>query len=297
MSNYSTARPAGRTETAAGWHPDPYGRHQFRYWDGTVWTYEVSDAGVHSQDPPGWRPEPTAGQPPERDHAPEPRRSASPEGGVLGFWTSLPGLLTALAAVITAAGGILISTRDSGGGTPPVVVAAEELGVDETLAEETPEDTPGYSDYTQVSDDTGTIVVEIPVEWSDVNGAPYALDDVTEIPDVAASTDLAGFAETYAVPGVEVAATDISVIDVPTAMTLMAPAECTSLGSEAYDDPAFEGEIEFFTDCAGTGTVYMLLAASYKPEPERIALVQAQLTTERDFDAVAQVLDTFNFTS
>jgi serine protease Do len=95
---------------------------------------------------------------------------------------------------------------------------------------------------------------------------------------------------------VEVSATDIGVIDVPAAMTELAPAECTSAGSEAYDDPVFEGEIEFFTDCAGTGTIYVLLAATYKPEPERIALVQAQITADRDFDAIVRVLDTFNFT-
>ncbi|NNE73702.1 MAG: DUF2510 domain-containing protein [Acidimicrobiales bacterium] len=27
--------------TAANWHPDPYGRHQLRYWDGTTWTRQV----------------------------------------------------------------------------------------------------------------------------------------------------------------------------------------------------------------------------------------------------------------
>jgi hypothetical protein len=35
----------------AGWHPDPMGRHQLRYWDGASWTDHVSDAGVTSTDP------------------------------------------------------------------------------------------------------------------------------------------------------------------------------------------------------------------------------------------------------
>jgi hypothetical protein len=34
-----------------GWHPDPSGRHQFRYWDGTSWTTSVSDAGEITTDP------------------------------------------------------------------------------------------------------------------------------------------------------------------------------------------------------------------------------------------------------
>jgi uncharacterized protein YxjI len=37
--------------TPANWHPDPTGRHQHRYWDGTKWTDNVSDNGVTSTDP------------------------------------------------------------------------------------------------------------------------------------------------------------------------------------------------------------------------------------------------------
>ena len=35
----------------AGWHPDPSGRHQLRYWDGQAWTDSVSDNGQQSTDP------------------------------------------------------------------------------------------------------------------------------------------------------------------------------------------------------------------------------------------------------
>jgi hypothetical protein len=33
------------------WHPDPSGRHQLRYWDGSNWTDHVSDGGVTVTDP------------------------------------------------------------------------------------------------------------------------------------------------------------------------------------------------------------------------------------------------------
>lgn len=36
---------------APGWHPDPTARHEYRYWDGTRWTDDVSDGGVTSNDP------------------------------------------------------------------------------------------------------------------------------------------------------------------------------------------------------------------------------------------------------
>lgn len=35
-----------------GWHPDPTGRHQTRYFDGVSWTAHVSDNGVAGVDPP-----------------------------------------------------------------------------------------------------------------------------------------------------------------------------------------------------------------------------------------------------
>lgn len=36
---------------AAGWNPDPTGRHEYRYWDGGRWTDDVSDHGVTAIDP------------------------------------------------------------------------------------------------------------------------------------------------------------------------------------------------------------------------------------------------------
>jgi len=34
-----------------GWHADPSGRHQLRYWDGQAWTDSVSDNGQQFTDP------------------------------------------------------------------------------------------------------------------------------------------------------------------------------------------------------------------------------------------------------
>lgn len=37
---------------AAGWYPDPFGRHEMRYWDGRAWTANVSTRGVVAMDEP-----------------------------------------------------------------------------------------------------------------------------------------------------------------------------------------------------------------------------------------------------
>jgi hypothetical protein len=42
--------PQAPVVAPAQWYPDPSGRHQYRYWDGTVWTTRVADEGVESND-------------------------------------------------------------------------------------------------------------------------------------------------------------------------------------------------------------------------------------------------------
>jgi uncharacterized protein YxjI len=37
----------------ANWYPDPWGRHQHRYYDGANWTEHVADQGRQGVDPPG----------------------------------------------------------------------------------------------------------------------------------------------------------------------------------------------------------------------------------------------------
>jgi len=37
-----------------GWHPDPTGRHELRYFNGAAWTGDIADAGARGVDPVGW---------------------------------------------------------------------------------------------------------------------------------------------------------------------------------------------------------------------------------------------------
>ncbi len=39
-------------QTPASWYPDPLGRHELRYWDGSQWTEHVSSHGRQAVDPP-----------------------------------------------------------------------------------------------------------------------------------------------------------------------------------------------------------------------------------------------------
>ena len=39
-------------QVTAGWHADPFGRNELRYWDGKAWTEHVSTGGAQKTDPP-----------------------------------------------------------------------------------------------------------------------------------------------------------------------------------------------------------------------------------------------------
>lgn len=59
------------TNIQAGWHPDPAGRHEYRYWDGQQWSDQVSNGGVTASDPLPAAPQPEV-------TAPEPVAAAAP---------------------------------------------------------------------------------------------------------------------------------------------------------------------------------------------------------------------------
>ena len=58
-------------QAPANWHPDPFGRHELRYWDGGQWTHHVASRGRQEIDPPvGGSPVPSvnrAGKKVQRD--------------------------------------------------------------------------------------------------------------------------------------------------------------------------------------------------------------------------------------
>ena len=47
----STTSAEPQPQPGPEWHPDPTGRHQLRYWDGSQWTSYVADSGVQGEDP------------------------------------------------------------------------------------------------------------------------------------------------------------------------------------------------------------------------------------------------------
>ena len=48
----STSSSVGDAVAPAAWYPDPSGRYELRYWNGSAWTEHVSRNGQQFTDPP-----------------------------------------------------------------------------------------------------------------------------------------------------------------------------------------------------------------------------------------------------
>jgi serine protease Do len=154
-----------------------------------------------------------------------------------------------------------------------------------------------YGQYTTISDDTGAISVEVPAEWSDVDGRPYTGQDGTARTDVRAAGNLQAFAEGWTTPGMIFTASsqlaqssnENAVLD-----ELVDPLsrQCTYAGRQPYSDAAYTGAYDTYTDCGGVGATYVVVGA-VPPDRSYVIRVQVQANAERDFEALDRILRSF----
>jgi serine protease Do len=153
--------------------------------------------------------------------------------------------------------------------------------------------TPEYSDYTQVTDDSGQIIVEVPSTWNEVDTTSYALDDGSSVPYIAASPDLDGYSNTYTVPGMDFAlfgpSGDLDALLAEFSFS----GECTDQGIDDYADPIFTGRYQLWSDCAGTHSVVVVLTAQ-PAQAAYTAVIVVQATSEADLDALDHIFSTFD---
>jgi hypothetical protein len=155
-------------------------------------------------------------------------------------------------------------------------------------------------DWLVLGDRTGTINIMVPPEWiAGADNAPVQNADGTPQPRIAATTDQALFysdniADWFAVPGVIYGALPF---ETDTAAHLEATVYhdyCTPEPVQDYGDGVFSGNIQEFTNCAGTATrVVEVVANPY--DAAFTAVVEIQLTGQPDDEpTLAGLLQSFD---
>lgn len=151
-----------------------------------------------------------------------------------------------------------------------------------------------YSEYVTVTDDSGTLSVQVPAEWADVDGRPITIGD-QPYPNVEAAPDRDAFRSSWSEPGLSLSAVGPaagSPDELLAALAGSASAECTDAGDREYSDGLYTGRMHILTDCGGTGAATVLIAA--QPDGgEFTALVLVQILSEADAAVVDQIIATF----
>jgi len=179
----------------------------------------------------------------------------------------------------------------------------DELSEFESLGTVIEEETGGslaggteYADFVEVTDDTGTISVQVPTAWTQVDGTPITTASGAVLPNVSAAPDLAAFFQNWTSPGLSLSGAGPEVgSDVGqllTDITSNAAEACTETPAQDYDDGLYTGLIQVFTGCGGTGAVVLAIAAQ-PADASFTALAIIQLATEADIAVADKVLETF----
>ena len=153
-----------------------------------------------------------------------------------------------------------------------------------------------YEDYEFVEDDTGTLTIEVPEEWDDLDTfVPLVDGEGNNLPGtgIVASPDLDVLFD-YEVPGVTLAVTtDTTNVTIDGLLQSNAEGfatDCTpeSDGNE-YDDGFYLGEFDVYSDCAASGAGIVVLAANSPDDGYVISLVGI-VFTQADLIALDEIV-------
>ncbi len=123
-------------------------------------------------------------------------------------------------------------------------------------------------DLMTVSDDSGQVSVQVPASWSDENGEQYTDDAGNVVYDVSASSNLESFYGGWEVSGVSVSASEQALANQTVDGILDregAPPEsagCANDGRQPYSDALYTGSYDYWYDCGGVGSTYIVIAAN-----------------------------------
>ncbi len=155
---------------------------------------------------------------------------------------------------------------------------------------------PSYSEYVGINDDSGALEMDVPQEWNDVDGGAWVVDGEQIGAALSASSDLASFNDTYETPGVFFGASQALVAEYDPDGFLDAIGfsdACELEGRYEYDDGYYVGSYDMYTNCDGTESSIVNIAAT--PEDgSYLVWVVVQLVSDADVEALSRIIETFN---
>lgn len=172
---------------------------------------------------------------------------------------------------------------------------AQTLG-DEVAAAPAADGTlPASYDYIYVTDDSGTLEVEIPTAWQDIDGSAWVDGNETLGQGVRAAPNLDEFYDTWTMPGMIFGASR-TLAQSMNEQVLLEEFDysdfCLHEGRYDYSDALYTGLYDVWADCDGTGSLYVVVTAV--PEARNfVILVGVQIVSDADLNALDRILASF----
>ena len=152
-----------------------------------------------------------------------------------------------------------------------------------------------YSEYTTVSDRSGILSVEVPVEWADVSDGDWTWQEEPAGIRLVATTDADKFFDSWQIPGVIFnVSTSLAENNTPEDLldAMQYTDSCTYEGREAIPEGFYTGFYDIWSACDNSDS--RAIVASVVPETQDfIVLFEIYLVTEADVDALDHILDSF----
>lgn len=150
-------------------------------------------------------------------------------------------------------------------------------------------------EFVTISDDSGSLVVTVPVEWDDINGAGWVYDGADVGLGLSASTDLAGYDAYWDVPGLFFGTSSSLRGQYDPASflaTMDFSSDCNFDGNFDYDDGYYVGTYDQYSDCGGVGSTFIVLVAEPSTQ-DVLLLLQIVQTPDTSDEVLNQIFGSF----
>jgi serine protease Do len=155
---------------------------------------------------------------------------------------------------------------------------------------------PGYNTCV---DDSGTIQVDVPDTWTEVNGSTWTFDDQDIGVAISAAPSLSDFDSYYDAEGVFFGASDTfaqigGYVEFLDYYTGAYSGDCKLDGRFEYNDGLYRGKYDQYSNCGGTGgyDAYVLSAVDINNPTSKVIVIMVQ-TQPGDTDTVNQIMMSF----
>ena len=158
------------------------------------------------------------------------------------------------------------------------------------------QDPASYSGYTRITDNEEKIVVQVPIEWSDIETGPWTYKSKTVGVFLAASGDLASFYSLGAQPGILIGVSNTLAHTYGKDGLLGLEKQdvsrkCLYKGRFDYQNQFYSGQYDHFTNCANTPGLLVFTAAS--ADQKSLILIRITVVSDADLEAVDTIINSF----